>query len=185
MNRRAGDLHIAPCLKLAMLIWGETAEKPRVGYAQKPVMRLVLAKDGRMLLPRVRLTPVPSSERDRLLGHLVRRRERLESWGSTLARGSALSGQRGDNAGTLPKQISEQRSVAILKRFQSPQTLVEQENSSQRAKRLGAEPEPLPIIRGSKQGQPEAALDVNHLAERVIQAIDRRIIAQRERLGRV
>ncbi len=29
-----------------------------------------------------------------------------------------------------------------------------------------------------------AVIDINHLTDRVIQAIDRRIIAQRERLGR-
>jgi hypothetical protein len=32
---------------------------------------------------------------------------------------------------------------------------------------------------------PEAAIDVNRLTEQVIQAIDRRIVAQRERLGRL
>ncbi|MFA4902810.1 MAG: hypothetical protein WC600_08695 [Desulfobaccales bacterium] len=48
-----------------------------------------------------------------------------------------------------------------------------------------------PLYRRKKPQEPqrarsssEASLDLNHLTEQVIQAIDRRIAAQRERLGR-
>jgi hypothetical protein len=45
-------------------------------------------------------------------------------------------------------------------------------------KEKGQKPPPRP------QGSPESSFDINRLTERVIQAIDRRIMAHRERLGR-
>ena len=185
MNRREGDLHLAPNLRLLMLVWGKSGESTHTREALKPVLRLTIAKDAATLRPRTRQITAESPARDRLLRHLAARRERKESLPASGIRSAALL-EQGARAKTPPRQLDQQAPMTILKRFQPPMSLIGPEKRSQQIRPPSAEVEPQQVGRAVKPRPAQAPLDVdvNHLAERVIQAIDRRIIAQRERLGR-
>ena len=88
----------------------------------------------------------------------------------------------------LPAQSGQAAAPAaagILRRLPAPVKEMQREGNVPETKRR-QDPE---FERAWQEGvrrktETTPALDVNHLAERVIQAIDRRIVAQRERLGR-
>jgi hypothetical protein len=121
------------------------------------------------------------------LMYLVQRAVRLESMPSH----SAAPGN------PAPPALVDNRSagdgaaaMTVVRRpidAQSPRNLVEQKDSrasERKADRFSQGDPRDPFVAGAPARRPNGDVDIEHLADRVISSIDRRIVAQRERLGR-
>jgi hypothetical protein len=152
------------------------------GYARlRPAVNLT-AVDRRMslhLAPRLAWT---------LVTRLQSRGERVEA-GSKVGRAAVVAPIRagavvaGEEASVPWRPPSVPPMPRIVRRARAEATDDERPRTTNRPK--GEEWEADVALRGQRPPAPTPAVDVNRLTESVIQAIDRRIIAQRERMGRM
>ena len=138
-------------------------------------------KLGTQLLVRTNLPASPQA--GRLLRHLAARRERPDSiWTATDE--STPSRQPAKRLAHLPIESDLRPLVKTLRRS-SPVPSTEAQTTFQKHTWRNAPAEPATAAKIGNQRLPERALDVKELTNQVIRAIDQRIVAQRERLGRL
>jgi hypothetical protein len=178
-------LHLAPRLSLTVLAPPRPAEALNapaaparwVGRIERQVVREPI------------LRPPGAAVRERLVTHLVTERERVEA-GATPGRRRAdrddagplvpSRGRFAPMAPPVPRVVQRPAAVTTMD-SQSPSAAFAATAEVQGGDGFGAR-----RPGGSAAGPLEAgAVDVKRLTDQVIQAIDQRIIAQRERLGRV
>jgi hypothetical protein len=182
LSHREGDLRIAPILRLVMLIWGSRPEMTGGNRSGGPVPRLIVARDAYMPRPGRRSTTAGTVERDRLIRRVTAWRERIEVWPGGSPSSFVPLPKYGQKAGTFLNATEGQPPTKILRRSIPPE--IEPKDALRRVARQAEGPELTKVANSTNQRPRETAIDMNYLTDGVIRAIDRRIIAQRERLGR-
>lgn len=173
---------LTPRLALTVLTWarrGSDQEPDRVEASlQRPAMRLLHRAEVRLVSRRHTIRQT-SEEVERTLRRFISRSERVEIGRGSLAQ-SATASPVNPDPGARAVSTSLPPIQRILAQPARPQP--------NELRPSVAESAP-PHTRSPMQSAwPEAELrlpNIEHLAERVIQTIDNRIVAQRERLGRV
>jgi hypothetical protein len=182
--RRDGDWQISPTLNLLMLQWKsgkEPAPRPAWGAPQPP--REMASETNRPGLRR-RATVTQTVEMEELIRYVTASRVRTESFPEIPPDTPTLSNVRGERTGSPFKVADRQLPVTLLRRSSLPAPAQAAE-IIQRNTRPSAEPERHKVSVTAHHLAPETAIDIGKLTDGVIRAIDRRIIAQRERLGRL
>ncbi len=175
--------HFAPRLGLTVLTWQSGRRDDVSDKPSPPAARVRVDQETHML--RTLVHSVESSTLDRLVYRMVTQGQRVEA-NSRAAPASFAPGSLAKPAASTmaflpvpempPVQKIVRRAVpAETESVASPRTMAGASGANYEAGRsTNARPQP-----------PQPAIDVNQLTDQVIKAIDRRIIAQRERLGRV
>jgi len=184
IHRRDGDIYIDSSVRLAFLFAERRRENHRdIGQRMlRAGLSFAEKKLGTHLLVRTNLRPSPQAVR--LLRRLTARRERPDSiWTSTANEAMPLP-QPGERLAHRPMESDLRPLVKTLRR-NSPVPLTEAQTTFQKHTWRSAPAEPATAVKIGNQRLPERALDVKELTNQVIRAIDQRIVAQRERLGRL
>jgi len=173
--QREGDLHFAPHLQLLMTIWNGSRSAAMV---ERRVERFAVLREISRPYLRTIATVQESARRQRFIRYLMEWRMRQETEVRAPMRNSLELPARSDK----PAAVT---ATGILRRIPTPLNVMERDSSPHEVKRgQNAEFRRVWEERAQRKAEITPTLDVNHLAERVIQAIDRKIVAQRERLGR-
>jgi hypothetical protein len=180
--RHEAHAHFSPRLALTLLAWSPPPVLAAVREAgtglQMPVSRLERRLEMH-LLQRSVIERTETERSERFTRRFVERGERVESVRQRPGT-AALPVTRAD----APAASLAQPAPRLLYRPPSAATVSEAGQAPVAFPRDAAPRQPLPAQRASLA--PELApADINRLTDQVIQAIDHRIIAQRERLGRV
>jgi hypothetical protein len=175
--------HLAPHLEPAVVAWPAAQPGPTAGEPSRPASRLRSDREVRTLMTVVRGAEPPVAEQ--LVRRLLARGRRVEAAPSAdrarVRQGLWLE-SAGDEVPAVPvpavrpvPRILRQAAPADVGRAAMPGT-DESERPAHREE---------PPTTGVPPRPPDPAIDLNRLTDEVIQAIDRRIVAQRERLGRI
>jgi hypothetical protein len=168
--RRDGDWQISPTLNLSMLQWKSGKEPtPRPACGAPPSAREMASQTNRPGLRRC-ATVTQTVEMEELIRHVAAARTRTEKFPEIAADTCALTNRPSERASSSFKVADRQLPVVLLRRPSLP-----------------ASAQPAEIIRRNSHpsAEPERHIDIGKLTDGVIRAIDSRIIAQRERLGRL
>jgi hypothetical protein len=199
MIRREGDFHFVPCARLVLLLWGhqreksgaDTSAKPELrlrekidaGSSGKPSLRLSFQKQHRRLGRRLHGVAQETMAWDGLIHYLMAWRERREFRPEVPLRASNAFATSAREVSAFQSAADDRPPRRILRRL-FPSETKPKDALHHPAGRV-EEPMPLRAQPANHRGPLEGEFNLNQLTDQVIQAIDRRIIAQRERLGRV
>jgi hypothetical protein len=169
VNRREGDQNIAVALRLLLLRWGDRAEKSRADDSRTLGSRRWAASD-------VLLFPI---HRRFLRSENL---ENAETWQKVSQRSPMVLQKGRGKPETLLDKEDGQPPIKVNRRFSAAEN-EPRDTSWQRMRRVGEHE--LSATRHANNRQSfEPMIDINHLTDRVIRAIDHRIVAHRERIGR-
>ena len=167
---------------LTVLAWHAPQPGPSAGEPARPASRLRVEQEVRTLRTVVRVSEISAPEL--LVRRILAQGSRVEAVpvaAQVLAsRGVLREPARGEAAEPLALLVPP---VPRIVRQHAP---VEAERAAAMRPEESSRPARHEELRATGTGlrPPEQAIDVNRLTDQVIQAIDRRIVAQRERLGR-
>jgi hypothetical protein len=177
--QREGDFFFAPRLVLAII---SLANPSKDGNQQAPQPRLALAREQIILRKYQNSSRFVTTER--MLCQITSHCERVEIWSRTPRPDlrQATPARRATLTQVQPNIASSRPPVKIFRRSPS----VEIENTTAAPQPFRSEPAAKLSMKTNVNARPiEATVDVKRLTDQVIQAIDRRIVAQRERTGRL
>jgi hypothetical protein len=179
---RHAHIHLAPRLSLAVLGWkgqslnrsgagpltlGLCVEQQRLTHAQRP-------------RPTVSIKPVTI---ENLATRLIAKGGRVESVQEN-APGNSRRAKAVVIDGAAPARLSASAPAPVEKVVRRSKAVETERNISSRSVEVAsAEPRGKTKVINPWQQSNGVAIDVNRLTDQVIQAIDQRIVAQRERMG--
>jgi hypothetical protein len=184
IHRRDGDIYINSSVRFAFLLGERRKENHRNTGTRMLRAGLSFAEKNLGTSLPVRTSRPPSPQADSLLRHLTARRKRPDSIWTSTANDSMPLRQPDKGVAHLAMESDLHPLVKTLRR-NSPVPLTEAETTFEKRTRGSAPAEPATAVKIGNQRLPERALDVKELTNEVIRAIDQRITAQRERLGRL
>ncbi len=181
------EVHLAPRVELTVLAWSRPIPATNGGTRPQAALRLERQVETRVVQRRVSAPTLPP-QADQLVRRLVVRGERIESVAEARAtivprpgmQQDVLPGSSRRTADIVPAQPVARvtrRPAAARPRAEEGLSMPDAQRSPAYARPHVADAGPHTLDSGP--------IDLNHLTNQVIQAIDRRIIAQRERLGRI
>lgn len=163
--------HIAPRLNLTVLTWPARSNDPLNGAPILPMTRVRVEPE--MHVPRTFIQTAASSAPEQLASRVIASNRRVEAGPVTTP---ANSKARLPILGVQP--------VPRTVRHEAP--METERGSSTRPAESSPTESQAELKAGNSRPRPgEGSLDLNQLTDQVIRAIDHRIIAQRERLGRI
>lgn len=184
IHRRDGDIYINSSVRLAFLFSELRRENHRNTGTRMLRAGLSFAEKKLTTCLPVRASRPPSPQADRLLRHLTARHERPDSVWTATANDSIPLRQPGKRLAP-PAMESDLHPLVRTLRRNSPASLTEARTTFEKDTRGSVPAAPATAVKIGNQRLPERSLDVKELTNQVIRAIDQRIVAQRERLGRL
>ena len=180
--RRDGDWQISSTLNLFLLQW-KNSKAPRQDWGTSLPPRDMASETNGPILRR-RTVATQTVEMEHLIRHVTASRRRTETFPEAALETSALTNRRSERAASPPEVADRQLPVTLLRRASLP-AAAQVAEIVQKNIRPGAEPERHKVSTTAHHPSPETTMDIGKLTDGVIRAIDRRIVAQRERLGRL
>jgi hypothetical protein len=179
------DVHVAPRLALTLhirphpsVVVATSASRPAAGIGQQIEAQVVRHQLTRQL-ERIQI--------EQLVRRLATRAERVEPESQAVVRrGSQLDATPATppNRRAPATTIAAERPVTLIVR-RATRPMIAAQEAPEQAPQRPPRPDRPPTTNGAQPMIDAGTIDLNRVTEQVIQAIDRRIIARRERLGSI
>jgi len=177
----AGPLTLRICVEQRRLTHAQQP-RPTVSIKPAPIEKLAVSNEQRRaMIAAVSIKPAPI---EKSATRLIAKGGRVESIQEN-APGNSRRAKAVVIDGAVPARLSASALAPVEKVIRRSKAVETERNISSRSVEVaGAEPLGQTKAINPWQQSTGAAIDVNSLTDQVIQAIDRRIVAQRERMGR-